>query len=285
MIDLRVTLSRPERASFAAEGVDCAHRYSDLRRTRCAVNIAAVLATPRADSEQISQLFIGEAFDVLTRDGDFAWGQAGRDGYVGWVEARHVSTELVQPSHWVATPCAVVFRAPQIRAPTLGVVGMNALVAVSETQGAFSLVDTVGWIASRQLAPIGMGFLKPARAAEMFLQAPYVWGGRGHQGLDCSGLIQQALFAAGRSCPRDADQQAVLGRETLLEHLGVGDLVVWKGHIGMMLDNARLIHANAHHMAVAIEPLSAAIDRIKRAGSGLPTAYRTLNRACPDALL
>ncbi|MFI4936296.1 MAG: C40 family peptidase, partial [Caulobacterales bacterium] len=93
-------------------------------------------------------------------------------------------------------------------------------------------------------------------------------------GLDCSGLIQQARYACGLATPRDSDQQAVLGRDASPDELLRGDLVFWRGHVGMMLDGARLIHANAHHMAVTIEPLSEVVTRNEQKGAGPPTAYR-----------
>ena len=234
-------------------------------------------ASPEPRSEQVSQLLFGEEFDILREKRGFAWGQSRRDGYVGWVAHETLTSELVPPSHWVTAPRAAVLSEPRIRAPTIGMLGMNALVAVRETRDTFSHVEGLGWLASGQLATVGAGLRAARDSALMFVGAPYVWGGRDAGGLDCSGLIQQAQFAAGRACPRDADQQAALGVETSLAHLDAGDLVAWKGHIGMMLDAERLIHANAHHMAVAIEPLRTAIDRIDRAGSGLPTAFRRLD--------
>jgi len=58
------------------------------------------------------------------------------------------------------------------------------------------------------------------------------------------------------------------------EALRRGDLVFWRGHVGMMQDETRLIHANAHHMAVTIEPPALAIDRIGKTETGQPTAFR-----------
>ena len=112
--------------------------------------------------------------------------------------------------------------------------------------------------------------------AEQFVGAAYQWGGRESQGLDCSGLVQLALLACGRACPRDTDMQAGLGTPIEREALRRGDLVFWRGHVGMMQDETRLIHANAHHMAVVIEPLSTAIERIGKTETGQPTGFRTV---------
>jgi cell wall-associated NlpC family hydrolase len=127
------------------------------------------------------------------------------------------------------------------------------------------------------LSPIGRFEDDPAEVAARFVGTPYQWGGRESLGLDCSGLVQQALYACGRSCPRDTDQQALLGREVALGDLTRGDLVFWRGHVGMMMDARNLLHANAHFMAVVIEPLDEAVTRTEAAGGGAPTGYRRLS--------
>ena len=125
------------------------------------------------------------------------------------------------------------------------------------------------------LAPIGAGFETDAAGVALrFLGAPYLWGGRESLGLDCSGLVQQALAACGKACPRDTDMQAGIGVAVAPGDLARGDLVFWKGHVGMMLDAERMVHANGHHMATVVEPLAEAIARIEAAGYGPPTAYR-----------
>ena len=276
MTDPRITLARPECAPLACEGVERAAAYEKPRRTRARTTATSLKDAPDGTATQVSQLLFGEGFDVLREEGGFAWGQARRDGYVGWVETTALSGDLVEPSHWVKAPRTAVLMHAKIRAPSIGVLGMNALCRVVEESGRFSRLEGLGWVATAHLAPMGLGFGQPTRIATTFLGAPYVWGGRDDAGLDCSGLIQQSLHAAGLACPRDADQQAALGVEVAPGTLAASDLVAWRGHIGMMLDSERLIHANAHHMAVAIEPLADAVSRIEASGGGAPTAYRRL---------
>ena len=124
---------------------------------------------------------------------------------------------------------------------------------------------------------------KGERAARIALRAlgiPYRWGGESPaSGFDCSGLVQVSLEAAGIAAPRDTDmQEAELGASVPLsdfeEGLQRGDLVFWKGHVGIMADSVTLIHANAHHMTVAAETLPEAMARISKAGTDIRAIKR-----------
>jgi cell wall-associated NlpC family hydrolase len=272
--DARVTPAREDLASEALEGLVRAPRFVAPKPMRVAAPDTAVRAGPDRWAEQVDQLLFGEVFEVLESDGRFAWGQAARDGYVGFVESQALSADLLEPTHRVVALRTFAFAEPSIKSRPFGPLSLNALVTVIDEQDALLQVEGAGWVAAGHLAPVGGAFASPADVAERFLGAPYLWGGRDSLGLDCSGLVQQSLYAAGRACPRDSDQQAAMGHTVDRAALARGDLVFWRGHVGMMLDGARLIHANAHHMAVAVEPLAEAISRIAAKAGGEPTAFR-----------
>jgi cell wall-associated NlpC family hydrolase len=76
-------------------------------------------------------------------------------------------------------------------------------------------------------------------------------------------------------CPRDTYmQEAHFKHDVALTELRRGDLIFWKGHVAIARDPQSIIHANAHHMMVAVEPVSGAIDRIKKAGSSVTGVKR-----------
>lgn len=272
--DPRTTLARPDLAAADMEGVVRAERYAVTAAMACASPVAAVRRTPDPAAEQMDQLLHGEIFDLLEETGGWAWGQARRDGYVGFVERASLAPAGPAPTHRVAALRAYAFTQPSIKSRPVGLYSINAFVTVQAREGRFAQDSAGGWFVETQLAPIGEVETDPAAVAERFVGAAYQWGGRESLGLDCSGLVQQALLACGRACPRDTDQQAAMGAAIGADPLRRGDLVFWRGHVGMMLDEARLIHANAHHMAVAIEPLAEAVERIRAAGPGDPTGYR-----------
>ena len=166
----------------------------------------------------------------------WVWGQARRDGYVGFVAASALQPRPPEPTHRIAAIRTYAFAEPSIKTRASGPYSMNALVAVEAEEGRLAKVAGAGWMAAEHLAPIGTFETDLAAVAERFLGAPYLWGGRESLGLDCSGLVQQALFACGLACPRDADQQAELGREIGRGRFGRGDLVFWNGHVAIGLD-------------------------------------------------
>ena len=282
--DPRLTLARPDLAAGDLEGRLDARRFARPRRMQVAVPAAAIRREPRPDAEQLDQVLLGERFDVLEiRDG-YAWGQAVRDGYVGHLAFGALAPEGAPPTHWVRVPLTYGFDAPSIKSRPTGPISLNSLVTVTAREGRLALCDAGFWLPESHLSPLGEVADDPAAIAEGHLGAAYLWGGREGCGIDCSGLVLQSLLACGRACPRDSDLQQALGAPVAAADLARGDLVFWKGHVAILLDDAWIIHANAHHMAVAREPLREAIERIRQSGGGEPTAYRRpLARTRPDA--
>jgi cell wall-associated NlpC family hydrolase len=139
-----------------------------------------------------------------------------------------------------------------------------------------------GFVPAAHLRPAGEYEADFVAVAERFLGVPYLWGGKTALGLDCSGLVQIALSACGVSCPRDSDMQEAAMVATMaaaisttdLFQLKRGDLVFWKGHVAIVRDRGSLLHANAFHMAAAIEPIAEAVARIRAGGSEITSVRR-----------
>ena len=269
--DPRTTLWRDGIAAVSLSGVMAAEVYLETRVLTCVAPATAIRAAPDSTSEQMDQLLFGERFEVLEEEGTWLFGQASRDGYVGFVEAAALAVGIAAPTHRIAAIRTYAFADASIKARASGPYSINALVTVDALDGKLAKIGGAGWMTAAHLAPIGSVEDDWAGVAERFLGAPYLWGGRESLGADCSGLVQQALFACGRACPRDADQQEQLGVAIAADDFERGDLVFWKGHVAIGLGDGKIIHANGHHMATAIEPLADAVERIGQDG---PTSYR-----------
>jgi len=272
--DRRLTLLRDSLADRRLEGLVAADRFAEAEPMQASAPIASIRKAPAPDAEQEDQLVFGERFDVLFEDGEFAFGQARRDGYVGYVTRDALSAPVLAPTHRIAALRSYAFSAPDIKSAIVGLYSLNALVTVEAQEGRFVRAARAGWFPVEHLAPIGTGETDHVAVALRFLGAPYQWGGRESLGLDCSALVQQALAACNRACPRDTDLQRSFFHEVAEAERRRGDLVFWKGHVAILLDADTLLHANAHHMATAIEPLAGAIARIEAAGVGAPLGYR-----------
>ena len=241
-------------------------------RLRCIVPAAAVRRSPDVSTEQANQMLFGEDFTVERREEGWVYGRTARDAYAGWVEAAALAEREGEPTHAVAALRTYGLPQPDKKSTPAPVYSMNALVRAGRREDGFVLCEGAGWIFAEHLRPIGEHEADFVAVAERFVGAPYQWGGRESVGLDCSGLVQQALYACGFPCPRDSREQArSLGRPLPEgEPLRRGDLVFWAGHVAIMVDEARLIHATSVHMDVRIEAFETA------AGRGAPTGVRRL---------
>ena len=253
---------------------------------RCIRAVAPLKAEPREEAEQISQALFGEVGAVLEVRERWLKLRLRADGYEGWVPlaafALKAEHELIAPTHVVSVPRALCFPRADIKAAPARPLFMGSPLVARAQQGEFIALADGGFVHKRHARAVDTPALADAATlAERLLHAPYLWGGRTVAGIDCSGLVQLALRMAGyEDIPRDSgDQARSVGQElplTWLEQpakLKRGDLVFWKGHVAMLLDASRIIHANATHMMVAIEPLKEALARIARDGSQ-PLALR-----------
>ncbi len=284
-LDSRRIPARPDLAAAHLKGKVEAERYAEATSMAVSAPLAPLTARPDGEAPLATQLLHGEGFAAFEHDGDWAWGQAERDGYVGYVPRSCLSPAGPAPTHRVAQPMTHIYPAPALKTRPAGWLSYGALVRVEGVEAGFAALSTGGFVPAQHLAPCAAAAGDWVAEAERLLGAPYLWGGRGPAGLDCSSLVQLALQAAGRDCPRDSDmQERELGRT-----LGPGasplrgDLMFWKSHVGIMLDPARLLHCNAHHMAVVIEPLETTRARILDAGEGPVTRHARLDAVIGDS--
>lgn len=266
--DPRVNPYRDDIAAESLRGKVAAARFVAGETRRVRIPHAALMTKPDRGALQGSELLHGEAFTVYEERDGWAWGQCADDGYVGYVAAKALAIGGPEPTHWVTAARSLVFPDGKGEYPAARGYSLRARVAVEGEDGDYARLAGGGWMFARHLAPLAETRPDFLATARLFLGTPYLWGGRGGLGIDCSGLIQIAMAAAGVGCPRDSDMQ----RDGLGEDLGVpadpaalaaGDVVFFPGHVGFCLGGGRFLHASSFDMMVSVHPLADVLARVR----------------------
>jgi cell wall-associated NlpC family hydrolase len=286
-LDRRVNAFRPDLADAGLRGQVEAGRFVEGRRAMIVCGSAPLRRDPSPGGALDTEALMGEAITVFEEEEGWAWVQLARDSYVGYLPDYAYRFVTHPPTHRLAVPRSFVYPGASMKLPHVDVLSQGARLTVVAEEGDFALLATGGAVWRRHLVPVDTTMPDYVAVAERLEYAPYLWGGRTTLGLDCSGLVQLALDAAGIAAPRDSDmmerelgQPLAIGDD--LAGLRRGDLVFWKGHVGLMADAGTLLHANGHFMQVTREPLRVAVERIAaravNAGTGIgwPTGFRRI---------
>jgi cell wall-associated NlpC family hydrolase len=279
MDDPRLTPVRPDLAAQYLEGKVKAARFVTGEAFEIYDALVPLRSQPFSGAELLTQALKGERVTVYDRDDEgFAWGQLSSDGYVGWLPDRALAKPATAPTHKITALSTFAFPGPSIKLPPVETLVMGTTITVLRQDGAFAVTRDGWYLPLPHVSSIDHLERDFVNVAERFVGTPYLWGGKSSFGIDCSGLVQVALNAAGTGCPRDSDmQQDGLGRAlnpAESSKLQRGDLIFWNGHVAIARHADSIVHANAHHMATAIENTRDAIARIKAAGSEIVAIKR-----------
>ena len=293
-LDRRIHAWREDLASVHLKGKIDAPRFVESAAARVKLPIADLRQKPSDEAPLETQLCFGARFDVYDEKDGWAWGQAAFDDYVGYIKCDQLDKlpldqppldkHLITATHIVCQRQTLVFAEPSPTARKVMALGMGAEISVEEevkNQTLFAKIKSGGFIPAQHLKDINDLSLDFVAVAESLIGVPYLWGGRDtRSGIDCSALVQLALLLAGHKVRRDSDMQEKQLGEKIKPPLERGDFVFWKAHVGIMLDPQTLLHANAHHMAVAQEKFLPACERIEKA-AGAITSIKRLNQKRP----
>ncbi len=273
---------RGDLADRRLEGRVSSARFVEGRRASVVAPVLDLKSRPAPDAGIDTQLLCGETVLVFEEVEGWAWVQAERDSYVGYASADALATPTSEPTHVVVAQRTFVYPGPELKMPPVTCHSMGTLLTVVEfveNRGTrYARLGSGEAVIAGHLQLVEWHAADFVAVAETLLHTPYLWGGTSAFGIDCSGIVQLALRMSGRLVLRDTDMQAASIGEPIdpgsdLSGLRRGDLVFWKGHVGIMRDEKTLLHASGHTMSVASEPLGHAVERIAHL-YGRPTGFR-----------
>ena len=218
-------------------------------------------ARPSIISQKDSQLLYGEQFQVEKARGAYVYGHSVLDGYQGYVERAQLIKDALSSTHFVKVRASHLYPEPSFKSrPLTRLSFMSRVTLTTNSENGFTQLSDQSWIFSNHIAPM-KDFTKSgdlAQTAEIYLGTPYLFGGRSAFGIDCAGLVQVVVYACGHACPlRDScDQEGSFGTPIKRDDVQRNDIVYFKGHVGIMMDDKNILNATARHMTTLIEPLS-----------------------------
>jgi cell wall-associated NlpC family hydrolase len=280
VFDRRLTPARPDLAAAHLRGAVEAARYVEGRVMHVVAEVTDLRPVPSLESGIDTQALYGEEVMLYDTEEGWGWVQLKRDSYVGYLSTQALAEGPAAATHRLTVNRTFIYPGPNMKLPVIGALPLNAELNIVSSEGDFLRLAEGGFIFAAHAAPRQDYEKDFVAVAERLINVPYLWGGKSALGLDCSGLVQTALTAAGRTAPRDTDlQEKHLGMDLAFDEkltgLQRGDVVFWKGHVGIMRAAHEFLHANAHHMRVASEPLAEAVARIKsRTGATITSIER-----------
>ena len=267
---------------------------------------------PSSTKELVTQALLGTPVRILKTEGGKSLVQV-PDGYLGWINTAEVflldrdglaayreAEKLI-----FAAQYGMAYSEPDVQSmPVTDLVLGNLVTKVSEQKG-FTQVGypdgRLGWVPSKELVPAEEIFNKSTRAENLVQTAlkfhgiPYLWGGTSSKTIDCSGLVCNIYFMNGMQLPRDADMQALIGRELSTEFspdlLEPGDLLFFGRkatedseenvtHVAMYIGGGEYIHSAGYRERVSINSMdSSREDFIERYPEIFVRSVRILGEA------
>jgi cell wall-associated NlpC family hydrolase len=265
-LDPRLHAFREDIAAASLQNRVRAARYVEGEIRQVAAPAAPIRVAPKFDAALATEALSGELLTVYEVREGWAWVQLREDGYVGYTPMDGLSSMVEENTHRVSARLTYLYPSPDMKRPPITKLSFSCTVApVGKPEGRFVELSRGGFIFADHLVGIRERAKDFVRVAERLVGVPYIWGGKTTLGIDCSGLVQIALQAAGIPCLRDSDMQMASAGEPIdpanLDAIQRGDLLFWRGHVAIAQSADWMIHASGHHMEVVVEQIRRAVER------------------------
>ena len=219
---------------------------------------------PDSNSEVVSQILYGEKFKIFSENKGWLKIKTIYDNYIGYIRKDKFFKKF-NPTNKIYVLKSRIYKKKDNKfLKTNNYLYFGSSVSVKNKDNKFIEFENNRWIKKKDTRSINHFEKNFSKIFKLFLNTKYLWGGKTSQGIDCSALIQIYFYYNRIFFPRDTKDQIKYCKKKINKKLVKGDIIFWKGHVGICVNNKKFIHAYGPKKKVLIMPTILTIKLIYR---------------------
>jgi cell wall-associated NlpC family hydrolase len=227
-------------------------------------SVANIFSKPSSISEVSSQILYGEKFKILSKKKNWIKIKTSFDNYIGYIKKKKFNQNF-KPTNKVYKLQTKIFRKTNNKfIPTNNFLYFASAISIKNQNKKFIEFEKNKWIKRNDIKVINHFENNFVKILKLFLNCKYLWGGKTSKGIDCSALIQIYFYYNRVFFPRDSKDQIKFCKKKKNKKFSTGDIIFWKGHVGMCINKSKFIHAYGPKKKVLIMPTNLTIKLIQK---------------------
>ena len=223
--------------------------------------LSNIYKKPSEDSEVTSQIIYGEKFKILSKSKSWLRIKTSFDNYIGYIKDEYYTGEH-KPTHKIFSLKANIFNRQK---NTKYFLPFASKISIIQENKKFAEFEKNKWIIKKHIKKIDHVERDYLKLLKLFLKTKYVWGGKTYKGIDCSAILQILYYYNNKFYPRDTKDQLRYSKTNIKKKkFKKGDIIFWKGHVAICIDEKKLIHAYGPEKKVVIMLINKTLERIKK---------------------
>ncbi len=228
------------------------------------IPVSNIYTKPHIRSEVSTQILYGEKFKILSKRKNWLKIKTYFDNYVGYIRKKKYRNNFKPQLKIFKSKSRIYIKKKNKFSPSRNFLYFASSVSVLSENRKYLEFENNKWIKKKDTKDIDHYEKNYSKIIKLFLNSKYLWGGKTLNGIDCSALIQIYFYYNRIFFPRDSKDQIKYCKKTKNKKLDKGDIIFWKGHVGICLNKSKFIHAYGPRKKVIIMPINRTIELIKR---------------------
>ena len=227
-------------------------------------SVANIYSKPSTSSDVSSQILYGEKFRILSKKNNWVKIKTSFDNYIGYIKDKKFKQNF-KPTNKICKLKSKIYKKKNNKfLPTNNFIYFASGISIKNKNKNFIEFEKNKWIKINDIKKINHYETNFIKIFKLFLGCKYLWGGKTSKGIDCSALIQIYFYYNRNYFPRDSKDQIKFCKKKVNKKLSKGDMIFWKGHVGMCLGQSKFIHAYGPKKKVLIMPTNFTIKLIQK---------------------